>query len=77
MTEIVLFFFEVEETASGNVVLLGEYMEGFDIWVVHMVSAPLSPLSPIIMGGLNLKIFFLDLWGDKPLWRGVKIIWGE
>ena len=62
MTEIVLFFFEVEETASGNVVFLGEYMEGFDIWVVHMVSAPLSP-SPITMGGFNLKIFFLDLWG--------------
>ena len=40
-----------------------------------------TPLPPIIMGGLNLKIcqnfvgtkFFLHLWGNKPLWGELKL----
>ena len=30
MAEIMLRFFDVEETASGNVVFVAEYMERFD-----------------------------------------------
>ena len=38
MAEIVLRFFEVEETASGNAVFVGEYMEGFDIFMVDLLA---------------------------------------
>ena len=45
----------------------------------------LMVFTPIIMGGLNLKIcqnfvgtkFFLTFVGDKPLWGELKLYWGS
>ena len=52
-----------------------------------MVSpSPLPPLPPIIMGGdliwkfakvLWGQNFFIDLWGDKPLWGELKLYGGS
>ena len=38
MAEIVLRFIEVENTALGNVVFTGEYMEGFGICMVDLLA---------------------------------------
>ena len=38
MAENVLHFFAVENTASGNDVFAGEYMEGFDICMVDLLA---------------------------------------
>ena len=37
MAEIVLRFFELEETSSKNVVSAGKYNEGFDTCIVDML----------------------------------------
>ena len=38
MAEIVLRFFKFGETASGNVVFVGKYMERFDICTMDLLS---------------------------------------
>ena len=71
----------------ANRYVLGDFCVCREDWLTYSgeTDNPCLVATPIIMGGLNLKIakilwgqkFLLDLWGNKPVWGELKLYVGS